>query len=378
VALRCALTVVLAALTVALTASVSMAAGGATASKRLTLAALLAQNVRDGSPGAVALVKMRRRTWRGASGYAELATRERMGADYAFRVSSITKTFVATVVLQLVAEGRLHLADSVDQWLPGVFATGREMTIRQLLQHTSGLADYSQDDESVRSFRETPGRVWTPSELLGLAARQYNGRAGGRPAYSNSNFLVLGLIIEAVTKRPLASELDDRIFKPLHLSHTFFATTPEIPLPHAHGYYPATRSEFPSPPWPAPVNGYQDSTVFNPSALWGSTNIVSSAPDLATFFAALLGGRLLPRVQLAAMETTIAGPGWRFGLGLLAKRLRCGLAWGNWGYVLGYYTYALFSKDGRRGVVLSVNTASGPSMRAFDRFVDAAYCRARR
>src|SRR5262249_19201622 len=147
-----------------------------------------------------------------------------------------TKTFVAAIVLQLVGEGRLSIADTVERWLPGVVPGGERITLRQLLNHTSGLFDYAEDNTFGRQLAH-PKKVWSPRQLIRIAtAHPPLFAPGARWSYSNTGYILLGLIVEQATGNPLGSELRRRIFAPLRLRSTSFDTKPQIAGQHAHGY----------------------------------------------------------------------------------------------------------------------------------------------
>ena len=135
-----------------------------------------------------------------------------------FRVGSVTKSFMATVLLQLVGERKLRLDDSLERWLPGVVPNGRSITVRELLQHTSGLYDYVDDSAFRTAVLANPLRVWTPRQLVRIAVSHHPlFRPGRRWSYSNTNYILAGLVIQAVTHRTVAAELRNRIFRPLDL-----------------------------------------------------------------------------------------------------------------------------------------------------------------
>ncbi|MGQ0568282.1 MAG: serine hydrolase domain-containing protein, partial [Armatimonadota bacterium] len=155
-----------------------------------------------------------------------------------FRIASLTKTFVAVVVLQLVGEGKLSLDDAVENRLPGLVPNGRNITIRYLINHTSGLFDYVEDQNVFRRLVSNTSRVWSPQELIAVGTSHKALFAPGRGwAYSNTGYLLLGLIVEKVTGISLGEELRQRIFVPLGLRGTTFPTTPHIVGPHAHGSF---------------------------------------------------------------------------------------------------------------------------------------------
>ncbi len=302
---------------------------------------------RGGTKGAVA-------------GLARVTPRLRLRIVDRYRIASVTKTFVATLVLQLVEEGRLGLDDTVERRLPGFVPNGAGITMRELLNHTSGLFDYDSDEEWQAARFARPGRVWTPRELVGVAtAHPPLFKPGSSWAYSNTNYVLLGLVVEAVTGRSLARQLGQRLFGRLSLRSTSFPTRTAIGGRFAHGYVVSR------PPIPRPPGMLVDvSTLLSPSG-WGAGQIVSSAGDVAAFYAALLGGRLLQPAVLATMKTPVAGHD--YALGLAVFHTPCGRAFGHDGDFPGYRTVALSTPNGRRVAVVMVNIdrkISGPRLLA--------------
>jgi D-alanyl-D-alanine carboxypeptidase len=309
--------------------------------------------VAAGVPGAVVLVRAGGRTTRLTAGYGALRSKRPMRAEDRFRVGSITKSFVATVVLQLVAERRLALEDPVERWLPGLVPDGERITVRQLLNHTSGLFAFGADRGFVSEASRDPLRVWAPRQIISIAtAHPPMFAPGARWSYSDTNYFVLGLIVERVTGRPLAADLERRILAPLRLRATSLPAGPDIAGPHAHGYF---------------LRPLQDVTVGSPSVQWAAGALVSDADDVARFFRALLGGRLVRPDLLALMRTTVAapqlGPGAAYGLGLLRVGGPCGALWGHTGASPGYVADALNSRGGTRQVVVLANATGGRLVR---------------
>jgi D-alanyl-D-alanine carboxypeptidase len=370
------LALALVALAAAAPAAPASAARDRSAGRETKLQRGLDHVVAAGVPGAVLLVREGRRTTRYTSGDGRLKPTTPMRARDRFRVGSITKPFVATVVLQLVGEHKLALEDTVERWLPGLVPDGERISVRELLNHTSGLFAFGGDRDFVtRAFRD-PLRVWTPREIVAIAAAHPPTFAPGTGwSYSDTNYFVLGMIVEAATGRSLAGELHRRIFAPLRLQATTLPTGPGIAGRHAHGYF---------------LRPLEDVTLGSPSVQWAAGALVSNADDLARFFRALLGGRLLRPDLLQLMTTTVAapllGPGNTYGLGLQKLPEPCGALWGHTGGSPGYVADALNSKRGRRQVVVLVN-ATGPlsaaglfglptrAAHAVDRLIDTAYCR---
>jgi D-alanyl-D-alanine carboxypeptidase len=364
-----------------LTALAALFAGPATPAaaapgREAKLQRALDRVVATGVPGAVLLVRERGRTVRLTSGHGNLKAKTPMRASDRFRVGSITKAFVATVVLQLVGEGRLGLDDSVERWLPGVVPNGSGITVRQLLNHTSGLFAYGGDRDFVNAVARDPLRVWTPREIVAIATAHPPHFAPGTDwSYSDTNYFVLGLIVEAATGRSLASELGRRILAPLRLKATSLPRRPRIAGRHAHGYF---------------LRPLLDVSVGSPSFDWAAGGLVSNADDLAGFFRALLRGRLLRPDLLRLMRTTVEAPqlgrGNAYGLGLERVPVPCGATWGHAGASPGYTSHALNDAHGRRQVVVLVNATATLSPagffglpvragRAVDRLLHGAYCR---
>jgi CubicO group peptidase (beta-lactamase class C family) len=229
----------IAALLLALAVAASASAGPPPphANTKAALAAL----VRAGAPGAVIALRSGSSLTVLEGSFSDPRTHRLVRAGDHFRIGSITKIFVATVVLQLVAEGRLTLADTVEQRLPGLVPGGDRITLRELLQHTSGLYDYTDDPRTFAPY--LGGKLayaWKPRDLLAIAVSHKPLFApGARWSYSNTNYLLLGLIVEAVTKDSLGGELARRIFRPLGLRQTRFEPGTHVAAPAAHGYYKA-------------------------------------------------------------------------------------------------------------------------------------------
>lgn len=253
-----------------------------------------------------------------------------------FRAGSITKTFIATVVLQLVAERRLSLSDPVEYHLPGLIRgkhlDGRALTLRALLTHTSGLADYATDTKGLVPL--------TPTEAV-RTALAHPATPPGRWSYSNTNYVVLGMVIKQVTGRSYATETERRIITPLRLTGTSF---------------PGTRTTLPSPHGRAYTSEGRDITALNPGVAGAAGELISTLADLDHFYAALLGGRLLPAPQLRQMLSTRATDG-SYGMGLYPQKLACGTTvWGHNGRIAGSYVRTAATRDGDRVLTFRVNT----------------------
>ncbi|MGW3075996.1 serine hydrolase domain-containing protein [Kitasatospora sp. NPDC001132] len=328
------------------------------------------------STSALAAVRERGRlVWRNATGVAELATGEPADPEGAFRIGSATKTFVATTLLQLVGEHRLDLDDRLECLLPGVVPNSTAITVRQLLDHTSGVADYTQDPafrfddpDWLSDRRYTSYRL---RDLVDLANRYPPAFAPGQDwQYSNTNYILVGMIIEKLTGHSWNDEVTRRIIRPLGLVDTWMpGDLPFIPGPHAHGYVKA-------------ATGPVDVTVLNPSMAGSAGGGISTTADLTAFLDALLGGRLLRPAELAAMkETTAHGEGRTYGLGLQRLDTPCGPFWGHAGGIPGYSTMMLASPDGRRAFAANTTVYDIPdpdaANAAWHRVTTTALCGAR-
>jgi D-alanyl-D-alanine carboxypeptidase len=337
-----------------------------------TLAKAMDQLVAAGVPGVVVLARNGDQTVRLSRGYANLATKTVLRPAHRFRIGSLTKSYVATVVLQLAGEGKLTLDDSVERWLPGLVPNGGNITVRQLLGHQSGLYDYIADPRVLKPYLNgNASYYWAPRSLVKLAVSHPPLFAPGTGvSYSSTGYVLLGLIVQAAAGDSLATELSRRIFEPLGLHATTFPTTGRIAGPHAHGYLVV------------PKKPLQDVTAISPSYYWAAGNIVSTADDIARFYQALLGGRLLDPSLLSTMETTAADPrGNLWGLGLGTGQSPCGEFWGHDGAVPGYNSIAYNSKDGTKQLVVLVNSVtfsdtvgSKRAQQAFGRLVNTGYC----
>jgi D-alanyl-D-alanine carboxypeptidase len=323
---------------------------GSASSASAQLQQLLDQIVAGGAPGAIGLVRQGDVTVRAASGTADLRTHRAMSVGDRFRVGSLTKSFVATVVLQLAGEKRLGLDDPIERWLPGLVPDGRHITVRQLLNHTSGLFNYTDDARVLAPYlqQHNPHFVWRPRQLVAIATSHPPLFPPGTAwAYSNTGYILLGLLVERVTGTDLGTQLRRRIFDPIRLRDTSFpVTSARIRGHHAHGYANFTPG--------APLT---DTTELGTSWAWAAGSIVSTVDDIARFYRALLTGRLLRPDLLAAMKTTVTAgnAGFRYGLGLIYGDAPCSAVWGHNGDYVGYFDFAITSETADRQVVLMMN-----------------------
>jgi len=334
----------------------------------------LDQLVEDGSPGALLYTYDHGRVTELQSGVADLAAGTAMSAQDHYRIGSLTKTYVSAAVLDLVAKHRIRLKDPVKRYLPGFLNGGPRVTIRQLLNHTSGLYEFNDDPRVLAPYLKGDlAHVWTPQQLVRIALTHDSVSApGAEYHYSNTNYLLAGLVVQAVTGHPLADVLQRRVFSRAHLESTTFTASTDLPAPATHGYFTFSGDQ--------PT----DITSLYPYP-WASGAAVSTAPDVARFYRGLLSGDVLPRRLLATMRTTVDasaedGPGTSYGLGLERFTTPCGPAWGHGGNFPGYVTYVYSSPSGGRQTVLMLNedpeTLAPKVGRGFMQLLDAAYCEA--
>ncbi|WP_405834685.1 serine hydrolase domain-containing protein [Streptomyces sp. NBC_01176] len=334
--------------------------------------------VRSGVPGVTATAGDRRGTWSATTGVGDLRTGEPRGGSDRYRVGSITKTFVSTVLLQLEAEGRLSLDDTVDRWLPGLVRghgnDGRKVTVRRLLNHTSGIFDYTEDEDFVRTYFLKDGFLRhrydtkSPAELVAIAtAHRPLFAPGASWSYSNTNYILAGMVIEKVTGHSYATEIDRRIIAPLGLRATSVpGTRTTLPRSSSRAYSKLAATT---------TGPTYDVTTLNPSLASSAGGMISDSSDLNRFYTALLRGRLLPPEQLKEMKTTVTAegiPNARYGLGLIDRTLGCGVhVWGHDGGIHGSTSSATTTADGRHFLAFNFNGDwSGDS----DAVIDAEFC----
>ncbi|WP_342720028.1 serine hydrolase domain-containing protein (plasmid) [Bacillus paramycoides] len=303
-----------------------------------------------GYPGILATIYKGGKTWSYAAGIADLRTKKPMKADYRFRIGSVTKTFIATVLLQLAGENRLNLDDSIEKWLPGVIQgngyDGNQITIRQILNHTSGIAEYLKSkDYDIMDTK----KMYTADELVKMGISLPPDFAPGKGwSYSNTGYVILGILIEKVTGNSYAEEVENRIVEPLELSNTFLPGNSTV-IPgtnHARGYerYDGERE-------------LKDVTYSYPGNSDG--DIISTADDLNKFFSYLLSGKLLKEQQLKQMLTTVptgmAGIDG-YGLGIYETKLPKGVSiWGHAGAAPGFITLAGGTLGGKHTLAINLN-----------------------
>jgi D-alanyl-D-alanine carboxypeptidase len=280
-----------------------------------------------------------------AFGVRDITTREPMTTDLHMRIGSNTKAFVVTAILQLVDQGKIGLDDPIDKYVSGV-PSGTVITIRQLAGMRSGLYNFA-DGSFLAMIGSNPGRQWSPQELLDISFQHPLVFAPGTQFdYSNTNTVLLGLVVEKVSGQSLQAYLEEHILKPLGLTHTLLPTGAEMPSPHARGYT--------GPPWIP--SGVVDATDWNPSWGWAAGAMISTLGDLQIWTRVLATGTLLkPETQRQRLEFLPApgeGEGAEYGLGIENNH-----GWiGHNGNLAGYLTQPFYLPSQRMTMIILVNS----------------------
>ena len=305
--------------------------------------------VETGYPAALAAVSDSKGESAGvAVGKGNLETGQAPPMDGEVRVGSNTKTFVAVVVMQMVQEGKVGLDEPIETYLPGLIkgegVDGSKITVRQLLQHTSGLPDFEETLFGTTDVFQYRYHYVTPRDILDSAlSKPAQFEPGTQWKYTNTNYVVLGMLVERVSQRPVGEQIDERIVKKLGLSHTYFPAQGEEKIrgTHPQGYH---------------LNGegkLEDITEMDPAWAWAAGAMVSTPGELNTFFQAVFDGRLLTQSSIDEMKngavdaSSYLGSGTVYGLGLIGRSLSCGgTAWGHGGTIPGYQTDNAVGPDG--------------------------------
>ncbi|MFF7178558.1 serine hydrolase [Streptomyces sp. NPDC008121] len=278
-----------------------------------------------------------------ASGVADTATGEPMTTDTHIRIGSETKTFTVTALLELVDDGRLRLDDPVSTYIRGV-PNGDHITLRHLAEMRSGLFSYTADPEFIEDLEGDPTRPFTPYEVLSYAFRHANtAEPGTRFDYSNTNLVLLGLVIEKVSGVKLRRFIHERVLRPARLDHTLFPKGAEFPEPHPRGYTDQT-----------PTGARADATDWDPGWAWAAGAMISDLQDLRRWAGIVATGTLLrPETQRERLRTLPTGfPGTNYGLGILES--------GGWighnGSIPGYESVTVYLPSRKATLVLMLNT----------------------
>ncbi|MFI6323341.1 serine hydrolase domain-containing protein [Nonomuraea sp. NPDC050556] len=335
--------------------------------------------VDSGFTGVQLRVRDERGEWVGSAGVSKLGEPGAPPVNGHVRIGSNTKTFTATLVLQLVAEGKVELDTPADDYLPEL-GLDRRITVRMLLQHTSGVFNFTGEyfeDGTVAPGIPWQGQEWVdnrfrtyePEELVRLAlSKPARFEPGADWSYANTNYVVLRLLIEKVTGRSYAEEMERGILGPLGLSDTVAPTTQTgIPEPHAHAYYRYDETTV-------------DVTEQNPSWISSGGDMISTTADLQTFISALVGGKLLPASLLEEMFTPEAKVG--YGLGVFVQPTECGgTVITHNGGIAGHAALMYSTRDGSRTLTAALNYVDDAGLslgaafqQATQRLINEVFC----
>lgn len=259
----------------------------------------------NGIPGIILALDTPQGRWMGASGQANMATGQAMTPSMQVRIASITKSFTATLVMKLIEEGRLSLDDTVERWLPGAIPAGSRITVRMLLNHTSGLTDHEEVQEFNEANLANPTREWTATEVLTVSnGHGLESEPGEKYKYCNTGYFVLGMIIEKATNDTVENQMREKFFTPLGMSRTNITRDGMMSAPFAHGYA-----------WLPTTSEVIDNSDWNFSWDWTAGSCVTTGSDVLTWSKALFSGRVVNEETLRQMTTPIA-PSTTYGFGL--------------------------------------------------------------
>lgn len=306
-----------------------------------------------GPPGAIAVLRVGQERTVVRAGSAEAGTRRPPGVDDHMRIASTAKAFSGAVALTLVDRRVLSLDDTIGRRLPRLPHRWHQVTLRQLLHHTSGLPDYSQSEGFLDVLRADPRHRFDSRRLLRFVADQpLRFRPGSRYQYSNSDNIAVALMAEAATGTRYEVLLRELVYRPLGLRRTSLPQGYRMPVPYLHGY------DVTPPDPPEDV-----SEVIGMSGVWASGGIVSTPADMTQFVSGYAGGLLYGARTVRAQRAWVpgasepAGPGRNdAGLALFRYTTRCGVVLGHTGNTLGYTQFVAATPDGRRSLTFSVTT----------------------
>lgn len=306
---------------------------------------------KDGPPGVIATLYRNGHLTVVRAGRADVAhPGAPRGTDH-MRIASVSKAFNGAVVLHLVQQGQIGLGDTIGQRLPKLPAAWGAVTVRQMLNHTSGLPDYTKSHGFAEQLTKHRKGFVSPMTIVGWVDSQgLSFRPGSSYEYSNTDNIVLGLIAQAVTGESYGSLLRQVVFAPAKLRQTTFPTTVALPAPFIHGYDRRDGK---------PIDV---STFLSPSGAWASGGIISTPADLNRFIRDYLSPTFFgaaqqhAQLQFVAGSSSPAGPGANSaGLAIFRYRTRCGTVYGHTGNFPGYTQFAAATRDGRRAVTMSLN-----------------------
>jgi D-alanyl-D-alanine carboxypeptidase len=328
-----------------------------------------------GPPGAIATLYRNGKLTTLSTGRADIKKKAAPRATDHMRIASVAKAFSGAVALNLVRGGKLSLDDTIAKVLPTLPSAWGAVTLRQMLNHTSGLPDYTKSDGFVHQAETDPRGFVSPAKIISWVSKDpLVFKPDSKYEYSNTDNIVVGLMVESATQQTYANELQQIVFGPSKLTQTSLPTKIKIPNPFIHGYLPATETE-----------GEQDVSEFlSPSGAWASGGIVSTPQNLNAFIRADLGLKYFDRAQQEQQmhwwvggESSPPGPGKNSaGLALFRYQSKCGTVYGHTGNFPGYTQFAAATADGSRGITTTLNipAPTGKLLAQLRRVQTAAVC----
>jgi D-alanyl-D-alanine carboxypeptidase len=317
-----------------------------------------------GPPGAIAVVQTGSGAQVETAGAGDLSTNRVIATGDTFRLASVSKAYSGAVALSLVSQKVLALSDTIGSRLPGLPRAWASVTLAQALQHTAGLPDYIRSQAFLAALQANPQMTLTPEQLLGYVSNEpLLFTPGSHYEYSDSDNIVVGLMVQAATGNDYAGELAQEVTAPLQLNHTALPSSTAMPEPYVRGY-----DVMPGKP-PEDV-----SMVINPGLAWASGGMIATPAELNQFMRAYVDGRLFDKatqndqLQFVAGASGPPGPGINSaGLGIFRYQTDCGTVFGHTGNIPGYTVFAAANASGSRSVVVVVNTQlnSSPATPAF-------------
>lgn len=305
-----------------------------------------------GPPGAVAVVQAGRGVQVITAGVGNTTTRRAIGGQDTARIASVAKAFNGAIALALVTDKKLSLGDTIGKVLPDLPSAWSAVTLSELLQHTSGVPDYIKSDDFLTTFKSDPHAVKTPQQLLSfVSSKNLDFPPGSKYGYSDSDNIIVGLMVEAVTHESYEAALEQYVTKPLTLNRTTLPVNADLPQPYIHGYDVEAGK--------APEDV---SMLLNPGLAWASGGMLSTPQQLNTFMRAYAGGKLFDaatrhqQLQFVPGNSGPPGPGTNSaGLAIFRYATSCGTIYGHTGNFPGYTIFAASNLGGSRSVDVIVN-----------------------
>lgn len=321
-------------------------------------------------PGAIALLRMPGKTITAAYGTTEIARKNTPQTSYFYRIGSNTKSMISATIVLMAQDGLLQLTDPVSKYIPDV-PNGDRISLDLLMKNRSGLYNYLDSPKLACEFDKNPLKIWTPQDLLNLAFAQPSQTPDERFEYSNTNFILLGLVAEKMDKKPLATIFKERLFTPLGMKHTYLpdANDTTMKKPYSHGYaFGGSAHVFTHEPYPVEIQRKAksgklkpvDYTVQSPSWAWAAGGVISTADDMAIWIASLAQGKLFNQEYYDKwLQSPVildpATPFVKYGYGFLTAKKDSGLFFFHSGELPGFNSYMIYNQDKKHTMIIWSN-----------------------